>query len=182
MEKTTLAQLSAEAYIAAKNKGFFVQKYSDADYIAAIHEELSEAFKDWNKHNGWYTEDPKPSGIYFELTDAVIRVLSFCGYKGISLKHYHFSTDRKYTQDDLCDIICKSHLVLSQSYENMLKDIYDDYSEMLLYNCIGNLFSEFIARIEKFIENTSEYDLEELIEIKLKYNSTREKKHGGNEV
>lgn len=35
----------------------------------------------------WYHLSPKPDGIYFELTDAVIRTLSFADIKAMTLKH-----------------------------------------------------------------------------------------------
>lgn len=184
MTNTELSQLTGIAYANAKSKGFFCDKCPDAAYIAAIHEELSEAFKAWNKHEGWINIEPKPSGVYFELTDAVIRAFSFCGYKGIQIREYGISTDRPYTQDDLCDVINRSHLALAQAAEYLERDEFiDDYEEDLNQRCISNLLSLFVARIELFIEESFEdLHLEDLIDIKLAYNKTRGMKHGGNEV
>lgn len=184
MTNAELSQFTGIAYATARSKGFFCDNQSDAAYIAAIHEELSEAFKAWNKHEGWLNIDPKPSGVYFELTDAVIRALSFCGYKGISLHEYDLTTDRPYCQDDLCDVINRSHLSLAQAAEQLERDEFiDDFEEELSNKCVSSLISLFIARIELFIEESAEdLHLEDLIDIKLAYNKTRGIKHGGNEV
>ena len=184
MTNSELSQFIGISYANAKAKGFFCDNQSDAAYIAAIHEELSEAFKAWNKHEGWLNIEPKPSGVYFELTDAVIRVFSFCGYKGIQLHEYGITTDRPYTQDDLCDLINRSHLAIAQASEQLERgEFIDEYEEMLNQKCISNLLSLFIARIELFIEESFEdLHLEDLVDIKLAYNKTRGMKHGGNEV
>jgi hypothetical protein len=174
-----------DAYFIARSKGFYTEDRDDIEYLAAIHEELSEAFQCWNKHKGWLVSSPKPDGIYFELTDAVIRMLSFCGYKGIDLVPYSIETDRPYTQDDLCDVIVKSHAELSQYYDAIMKDIpIDSYEEILVQRCASRVLSRFIARIELFIEESSNesLSLEDLITEKLAYNMTREAKHGGNNV
>lgn len=184
MTNIDIINLISRAYGTAKMKGFFCDNQPDSAYIAAIHEELSEAFRAWNKHEGWINIEPKPSGVYFELTDAVIRVLSFCGYKGISIYEYSFETDRPYCQDDLCDVIVRSHLAIAQAAELLERDDFiDEYEAGLSLKCIENMFSQFIARIELFIEESFEnLTLEDLIDIKLAHNATRGMKHGGNEV
>jgi hypothetical protein len=180
-----LVKFTNDAYFIARSKGFYTEDRDDIEYIAAIHEELSEAFQCWNKHKGWLIETPKPDGIYYELTDAVIRTLSFCAYKGIELSAYEIETDRPYTQSDLCDIIIKSHAELSQYYDVIMKDIpIDSYEEVLVQRCASRVLSRFIARIELFIEESSndELLLENLISTKLAFNMTREVKHGGHQV
>ena len=184
MTNVELSQFTGLAYANAKAKGFFCDNQTDSAYIAAIHEELSEAFKAWNKHEGWLNVEPKPSGVYFELVDAVIRLFSFCGYKGIQLREYEIYTDRPYCQDDLCDVINRSHLALAQATEQLERDEFiDDYEEELCNKCVSNLLSSFLSRIELFIEESCEgLTLDELVEAKLAYNKTRGMKHGGNEV
>ena len=150
-----LTQFIDKSYKNAKAKGFFCDAQLDAAYIAAIHEELSEAFKAWNKHEGWLNIDPKPSGVYFELADAVIRVFSFCGYKGIALHEYSLFTDRPYIQDDLCDLINRSHLTLAQAAEQLERDDFiDDFEEEMSIKLVAKLLSLFVARIEIFIEES----------------------------
>ena len=171
-----------QAYRNARMKGFFADNQPDAAYVVAIHEELSEAFSDWNKHKGWIQIEPKPSGIYFELVDAVIRILSYCGYKGLELHEVEIETDRPYLESDLCDMIAKCHIDLGQYYELLNLDARDEFEEQLQISCMENLLSNCIARIEDFICETSDLDLASLINVKLEYNATREIKHGGNEV
>lgn len=184
MTNVDLIRFIDKSYNGAKAKGFFCGDQSDSAYIAAIHEELSEAFKAWNKHEGWIVVEPKPAGVYFELTDAVIRLFSFCGYKGIQLSEYTITTDRPYTQDDLCDVINRSHLTLAQAAEQLERDDFvDEFEEELCTKCIANLLSLFVARIELFVEESYEdLSIEDLVDIKLAYNKTRGIKHGGNEV
>lgn len=185
MTNTELLELSGTAYHTAKSKGFFCDTQPDNAYIAAIHEELSEAFRAWNKHLGWATFDGKPDGVYFELVDAVIRVLSFCGYKGIQLVEYDFETDRPYDKDDICDVIVRSHLAIAQAAELLERDDFiDDFEEELNMKCVSSMLSSFIARIELFIDESTDnkFTLTDLILIKLRYNSSRGMKHGGNEV
>jgi NTP pyrophosphatase (non-canonical NTP hydrolase) len=184
MTTEDLIYLRDTAYNIAKSKGFFLDNQDDSAYIAAIHEELSEAFQAWNKHLGWYSVNPKPDGIYFELTDAVIRTLSYCGYKGISLKEKSFDMTREYTEDDFTDFLLKSHFDISQYYELTNKEIRDDYEYDMVFRMMSNILSGFIARVELFIEQSSNgnYFLDDLIATKLKYNMTRTAKHGGHNV
>lgn len=184
MTTEDLIYLRDTAYNIAKSKGFFLDEQDDSAYIAAIHEELSEAFQAWNKHLGWYVLMPKPNGIYFELTDAVIRTLSYCGYKGITLKERLLDLTREYTMDDFTDLLLKAHFDISQYYDLTNKEVRDDYEHNLVFKMMGNILSGFIARIEMFIEQSSNgnYFLSDLIAMKLKYNKTRPDKHGGNNV
>lgn len=185
MIEILLNEYRDKAYLSARSKGFFTDNQDDAAYIVAIHEELSEAFADWNKHRGWLNLDPKPSGIYFELADAVIRVMSYCGYKGLTLHEVNIETDRPYLKTDLCDMIAKCHLDIAQYYELLNREARDDFEVELQEVCMQNLLSNFIARIEEFIDETAEDDactLQALIDAKLTYNATRGIKHGGNEV
>lgn len=182
MTEEILNEYCDRAYQSARVKGFFLDTQNDAAYIVAIHEELSEAFADWNKHRGWLHFEPKPAGIYFELVDAVIRTMSYCGYKGLVLHETIIETDRPYLEDDLCDMIAKCHLDLAQYYELLNREARDEFEAELQEACMQNLLSNFVARIEEFITETSDLNLFDLIDTKLEYNSTRGIKHGGHEV
>lgn len=185
MELNTIRDI---AYRNAKSKGFYLSMQDDMSYIAAIHEELSEAFSAWNKNNFrdmkvWYHLSPKPDGIYFELTDAVIRTLSFCGYKGYDLKTYNVGNEA-FTKDDLCDVICRCHAIIGQYYDVANKEYSDEYESLIAQKCISRIFSSFIALISRYINQSSnsEYKLYDLIDTKLKYNQTRSMLHGGHKV
>lgn len=185
MTNISLTQLCERAYTNAKAKGFYIDSQSDDAYIAGIHSELSEAFDAWNKNIGFYVPCDgyvEPTGVIFELVDAVIRALSYCGYKGLSPKMIDIITDRPYTKDDVCDLILRSHLELSQYYELIGKETRDDYEYALVIKCSENIFSNFISRLDRFIVDTVNVDLEKLINIKFLYNATRGKKHGNHKV
>jgi NTP pyrophosphatase (non-canonical NTP hydrolase) len=178
-----------QSYRNAKLKGFYIDYLPDEAYIAAIHDELSEAFREWNKYNRWYAlmpsdQGPKAEGIYPELADAVIRLFSYCGYKGLSLKDSYFETDRPYGTDDFCDFILKSHESLVEYYELIQKETRDDYDAELLDKCCINTLSQFVKRIELFISESSDekYSLIDLVTAKIAYNTKRSVKHGGHKV
>lgn len=185
MNNYSLTQFRDLAYDSAKENGFYTNNQDDDAYVAAIHGELSEAFDAWNKNIGWYIPfvgKNKPEGVIFELVDAVIRALSYCGYKGFPLKYTDVILDRPYLKSDLCDVILKSHLELSQYYDIMNRETRDDYEYRLLINCSSNIFSNFISRIDRFISDTCETPMDALIDQKLVFNSARGLLHGGHKV
>lgn len=178
-----------QSYENAKAKGFYLDYLPDEAYLAAIHDELSEAFCEWNKYDRWYVlissdQGPKAVGVYPELADAVIRLFSYCGYKGLSLTDSYFETDRPYDADDFCSVILRSHESLVEYYELIQRETRDDYDAKLLDNCCINILSQFVKRIELFISESSDdkYSLTDLIDAKLEYNKTRSTKHGGHKV
>lgn len=178
-----------QCYRDARLKGFYIDYLPDEAYIAAIHDELSEAFREWNKYDRWYDTTPteqgtKAEGIYPELADAVIRLFSYCGYKGLSLTDSYFETDRPYNTDDFCDFLLKSHESLVEYYELIQRETRDDYDTDLLDNCCISTLSQFVKRIELFIAESSDdkYSLIDLINAKIEYNTKRSIKHGGHKV
>lgn len=186
-----MQDLIETCYFQAKQKGFYSSwsPIPDTAYLAAIHDELSEAFEEWNKRSNWYALDssldiPKLTGIYVELTDAVIRIFSYCGYKGLTLKQINLETDRPFTKDDFCDVILKCHADISQVYDLLVQEVCDDYHESLIIKATCNTFSTLIARVERFIFESSEeeYNLLSLVEQKLSINKLRSVRHGDNKV
>lgn len=192
MTTETIERLKDYCYASAKSKGFYTEDIDDVAYIAAIHEELCEAFHDWNTRDikeeaTWYADfEFKPEGIYVELADAVIRTLSFCGYKGYAL--HGLKVEDEWTREDFCEFICKAHVVLGQYYEIANQELIDEHAEKIAFKCIENVFSNFINLIESFIEssdaivNNSDLRLTNVISEKLNYNRVREMKHGGHIV
>lgn len=90
----SLNKLRDEVHEIAKSKGWHETEMCFKEFIANTHGELSEAWEEFRKHKGFneiYLADDgkgghKPEGIPIELADALIRILDFCGSKGIDIE------------------------------------------------------------------------------------------------
>lgn len=84
-----LNELADVCYAIAKEKGWHDRYVSQAERIALMHSELSEALEEIrNGHvvHEVYEVDGKPEGVPIELADVLIRVFDFCGLYGIDLQ------------------------------------------------------------------------------------------------
>ena len=76
---STVRKLIQESHNIAKEKGWWVAERNDAELIALMHSELSEALEAMRNHG-------KKEDIAEELADCCIRIFDFCGAREIDLQ------------------------------------------------------------------------------------------------
>jgi NTP pyrophosphatase (non-canonical NTP hydrolase) len=85
----------------AISKGWWLEKRNDAEMIALMHSELSEALEFLRHGNPPSDHVPEISGVAEEMADTVIRIMDYCYARNINLgeaiiKKHAFNINREH--------------------------------------------------------------------------------------
>lgn len=184
-----LNELTREAYALAKSKGFWDTERNKSELLMLIVSELGEAMEAHRKGDfattdlfSTFEEDDWKEGRWAksfethikdtfedELADALIRMCDFCGGYEIPLKY-----------DDQM-IIFMTSVKLEENVGSQLLDMTEQIT-FLNKNLDRRTFEtefcyRFVAMLLAFCKKL-EIDIERHVELKMKYNATREHLHG----
>ena len=193
----------------ALDHGWYEQAPTMASVLVNIHAELSEAWEAFRNHKpmlwhacgqnktdtlctacttGCTPMSAKPEGIAIELSDAVIRMLDFCGHEQLDIAaaieqtpallcSYARAFLRQETRNmPLAELLAYLHEVISSAHAEyrVVPDKVDRRTESYFAECIL-LISDYIAR-------HSDTTLMECIRLKHAYNLSRPYRHGGKAI
>lgn len=198
-----------EVHQNAVNHGWYDEKRTDGTLRALMHDELSEALREyrcsrpmlWHKchYNGGVCEQQdvhdnnsgcmgcepnmrKPEGIAVELVDFAIRVFDYMGYKGVDVPC-----------DTLNELMAESVSYVSDEEQDEMNGVYADLLDYALPDlvdllhervsldrrCIGRDYLAEAAGVALAWIERRGMDAEALLREKHAFNVGRSYKHGG---
>lgn len=177
---TGINEVARQIHENAVAHGWWDTDRNFAEIVALIHSELSEALEEFRnnapliwwadqsgaKHecNGAFEAGQKPEGIAVELADVVIRILDYCGRRGLDVEEAIAARRAGFDAYTLPELVAECHYLLSMSYKEI--------EPRSLY------FVECISLITFWVnENGGDFDF--TISLKHEYNKSRPYRHGG---
>lgn len=173
-----LNRLRDEAYATACNKGFHDEKHSDEHYLMLVITEIAEAVQadrkglhadkdkfDYAVDRGAY-DCEEAYEMYIkgcleeELADIIIRMLDYCGLKQINMQ----MLESKLTKEKL-----------PVGMQNFCDDMF--YFCVLITDWPDKYMPNTIAFLINYCESLG-IDILWFVEMKMRYNETRERMHG----
>lgn len=155
-------------YATADENGFHNGDWNDAEKIALMHSEVSEAHEAWLS-NAQDDKLPDLPGVIAEMADVVIRVMDYSRHKGHLLQSYVIDAlvEERELVVDFIDI----HSALSEALEVLRKggDAQEEF---------GRVVARCFVLVEDVFSDTEHATLDQAILMKGVYNTTREFMHG----
>lgn len=155
-------------YRTADENGFHNGDWNDAEKVALMHSEVSEAHEAWLS-NAQDDKLPDLPGVIAEMADVVIRVMDYSRHKGHLLQSYVIDAlvEERELVVDFIDI----HSALSEALEVLRKggDAQEEF---------GRVVARCFVLVEDTFGDTEHATLDAAILMKGIYNTTREFMHG----
>ena len=186
-----------EVHLNAVEKGWWEKELPFMDVVALMHEELSEALREYrcDRPMVWYGcgivkstciegkcdyyeggncgyKNQNPEGIAVELIDCLLRIFDWCGHCGTDIQKL-CDESKVFSEvefDSFTSFIAAQHAKLSLA---LLRDLIDDAPTRDLHLAVC------VNQISNWLTKNYSADWEKLMLEKHEYNKTRPYRHGG---
>ena len=170
-----MKQLIQRAYQNAIDKGWHDKPTTFTELLALCHSEISEAWAEDIDKGTYYNADKpdKPEGFAVELTDLKIRIFDMAGKFNIDLVDVT-GTFGNISMLDTAALLNILHADLS--------DVLEDYRNGIKpggKNTITAKLSCIISLVDSIIVQKAGESVDDVLEVKMRYNELREYRHGG---